>query len=312
MMEKLCLITGSSGNVGGACAHYLLASGAKVRCFVRSSSSEKAQALKDAGAELAEGDFADTASVARALEGTTAVLLACSNQLDQVALETNFINAAAEFKGSRYLVKLSTCGAPGYCEAGSAIEYGRSHAAIEAVLEAKSGLDWTILQPNCFMQNHAGDIFGSLPHRVLAYPRTASQLETGAARIVDTRDVGEVAAKLLLLDERSGHAGQRYHVCGPTSCSVRSLAATYEAALGLPAGAITCVEDMSEAAYAEGLEQKAGFPSWLAVAVARNQGFWAEGKLDYPSSDAVLALHPTFRTMESWVAEHAPLVHFAT
>ena len=25
----------------------------------------------------------------------------------------------------------------------------------------------------------------------------------------------------------------------------------------------------------------------------------------------VLALHPTFRTMEDWVAEHAPLVRFA-
>ena len=124
-------------------------------------------------------------------------------------------------------------------------------------------------------------------------------------------DVGEVAAKLLLLSERSAHHGQRYHVCGPTSCSVRTLAALYESALGLPAGEISCVADLSEEAYAEQLEQKAGFPGWLAAAVARNQLFWAEGKLDYQSSDAILALHPTFRTMESWVAEHAPLVRFS-
>ena len=65
------------------------------------------------------------------------------------------------------------------------------------------------------------------------------------------------------------------------------------------------------AACADGLEKNAGFPRWLAVAVARNQMFWAEGRLDYASSDAIAALHPTFRTMQAWVAEHAPLVRFA-
>ena len=49
----------------------------------------------------------------------------------------------------------------------------------------------------------------------------------------------------------------------------------------------------------------------LRLAVARNHTFWAEGRLDYPSSEAVLALHPTFRTMEAWVKEHAPMVRFA-
>ena len=34
---------------------------------------------------------------------------------------------------------------------------------------------------------------GSLPHKVLSYPHTES-----GARLIDTRDVGEVAAKLLL------------------------------------------------------------------------------------------------------------------
>ena len=98
---------------------------------------------------------------------------------------------------------------------------------------------------------------------------------------------------------------KRYHVCGPASWSIHALAALYEAALSLPAGSIACKEGMSEAAFADHLETNAGFPRWLAVAVAHNHMFWAEGKLDYASSEPVLQLHPVFRTMEAWVQEHA-------
>ena len=310
------LVAGATGNVGSACARFLLSSGAKVRCLVRDVNSEKSLALKALGAELAAGDFHDAASLSAALDGAAAALLACSNQLKQVDLETNFIRAAASSATCQYCVKLSTCGCPGYCDLDSAIVYGRWHAAIEASLEAVEveSLAWTVLQPNDFMQNHLGDIFGSLPYKTLAYPRTAEQLASGGARIVDTRDVGEVAARLLLLDDRSAHHGKKYHVCGPASWSVRGLAGLYESALELPTGSIHCVEGMSESSFADNLERLdcSAFPCWLAVAVARNHMFWAEGKLDYGSSDAVLALHPTWRTMEAWVAEHAPRVRFAS
>ena len=314
------LVTGATGNVGGACARFLLAKGATVRCLVRDADGKKAHELRELGAEISVGDFSDMTSLTKAVEGVAAAFLACSNQPEQVALEKNFISAMAAGclgrSGKSYLVKLSTCGCPTYCSHDSAIEYGRFHAAIEAALEQTAdlepNLEWTVLQPNDFMQNHAADIFGTLPSKVLAYPRTAEQLVSGRARIVDTRDVGEIAAKLILLGDRSAHHARKYHVCGPVGWSVQELAGLYEKELGLPGSAITCVADMSESAFAEGLEQNAGFPRWLAVAVARNHIFWAEGKLDYGSSDAVVALHPTPRTMEAWVKEHAPLVSFSS
>ena len=302
------LVSGATGNVGGACARFLLANRAAattvVRCMVRDPAADKARALQEIGAEVMQGDFGDGPSIERALEGVDAALLACANSPEQVQLEQNFIAAAA--RHGVYIVKLSTCGCEGYCDEDSKIEYGRWHAQIEATLE-QSTAKWTILQPNCFFQNHFGDIFGGLPHRTLAYPRTAAQVDGGRARTVDTTDVGEIAAKLLLLDDSAVHHGKRYHVCGPKGWSVRGLADMYEAALTLPPGTIKCVTP-SEAEYAESLERHANFPRWQAVAVAHSQSaFWAESKLDYPSSDAVLALHPTFRTMEEWFAAHAHL-----
>lgn len=283
-----------------------------MRCLVRDPSSPKAKALADAGATLVQGDFANVASLESALVGMDTAFLACSNQNIQVELEINFIAAAAR-AGLKYLVKLGTCGCEGYCSSDSTIEYGRYHADIEAKLESTESLNWTVLQPNDYMQNHLGDIFGSLPHKALVYPRSTEQLESGAARIVDTRDVGEVAAKLLMLDEgeQRAHYGKKHHVCGPKAWSVSGLGRLYEAALELTAGSIHCVDDMSEGGFADHLEKNAGFPRWLAVAVAKNHIFWAEGKLDYPSADLVEGLHPKFRTMEEWVEEHAPLVKFA-
>ena len=160
-------------------------------------------------------------------------------------------------------------------------------------------------------RHSAGDIFGTLPKKLLAYPRSEAQLESGKCRAVDTRDVGEVAAKLLLIHASrrpaaAAHHGQRYDVSGPEGWSVRGLAALYEGALELPSGSIACLT-LSED-EAAGLEQ-AGFPDWLARAVAVGQArYGAAGMNDYPSSEAVLALHPTFRTFQAWVDEHKALV----
>ena len=150
-----------------------------------------------------------------------------------------------------------------------------------------------------------------MPKKLLAYPRTEAQLESGKCRSVDTRDVGEVAAKLLLLDAAAAtaHHRQLYDVSGPEGWSVRGLATLYEGALELPSGTIACLT-LSEDEAAAGLKQ-AGLPDWLAAAVAVGQArYGAEGKNDYPSSEAVLALHPTFRTFQAWVEEHKGLVKF--
>ena len=49
------LVTGASGNTGSGLVPALLKSGVRVRAFVRDEA--KAQALKDAGAEIIVGDI---------------------------------------------------------------------------------------------------------------------------------------------------------------------------------------------------------------------------------------------------------------
>jgi uncharacterized protein YbjT (DUF2867 family) len=67
------LVTGITGNVGGATARHLLAQGNKVRALVRDR--QKAATWADQGVELVDGDWTDAAAIQRALDGVQGAFL---------------------------------------------------------------------------------------------------------------------------------------------------------------------------------------------------------------------------------------------
>lgn len=69
------LVSGSTGNQGGAVARELLGSGHHVRALSRNPGSDAAQALAGLGAEVVSGDFDDDASLRRAADGVDAVFV---------------------------------------------------------------------------------------------------------------------------------------------------------------------------------------------------------------------------------------------
>ena len=71
--SKLVLVTGATGNQGGACVDALLSRGHRVRALTRNSDSPAAKRLRDRGVEIAVGDFTDRDSLARAVRGMDAV-----------------------------------------------------------------------------------------------------------------------------------------------------------------------------------------------------------------------------------------------
>lgn len=72
--ERIILVTGATGNQGGAVAHHLLERGKfQVRAMVRDQNKPAAQALQKAGAELVQADFNDRVSLDRAVQGVYGV-----------------------------------------------------------------------------------------------------------------------------------------------------------------------------------------------------------------------------------------------
>jgi len=233
-----------------------------------------------------------------------------SNFHGQVTAEKNFIDALVASVSCKYLVKIGTVRC---CTAiDSVVEYGRFHAEIENYLEenTKSGdLKWTVLSPNWFMSNHLGDVFGTLPlsPSIIAYPVT--NVDAGA-NIVDPREIGTVAAKLLLQAKNPKHDGRKLNVSGPESVSMSMVQTLFAEALGRDVLYVNCsTEDWIAGAV------KAGFPDWLAKAISHNFILWEDGGLSFPSSPEVIDLlnenddgstSSVRRTMSEWVKEWAP------
>ena len=149
----MILIVGSTGYLGSAVTKKLAAAGQPVTALVRDLASEKARALKAAGARLALGDLKDRASLERALDGVDTVICTASSTLSRRegdSLETvdgqgvQSLVDAAEKKGVRRFVFVSfsrniTVDMP----------LARYKRAAEKRLES-SRLDYTILLPTYF------------------------------------------------------------------------------------------------------------------------------------------------------------------
>merc|ERR1711981_1006627 len=215
--------------------------------------------------------------------------------MDQVQQEKNVIDCAVA-AGCTYIAKLGTVRS--YTTKDSKTAYGRFHAEIEEHLENTAGdMKWTVFCPNWFMSNHLGDIFGTLPNGIVAYPVEPDR----KVNMVDPRDVGDVMAECLLANDPSVHHGLKLDVCGPEAVCTSEVAALYKEALGRDINAVKC----SQEAWAAGAVAS-GMPDWLAEAVCTNFPMWENGECLFPSAPEVLAVCPPKRTIGQWIKEWAP------
>lgn len=145
------LVTGATGNQGGALAHELLRRDHAVRAFTRKPDSVEARGLEAAGAELAAGSFEDRASIRRAAEGVDAAFVMSTpfeHGADaEVEQATRVIDALAE-AGVGHIVYSSVASADRH----TGIPHFESKRAVEEHLMG-TGAPWTIVAPVSFMEN---------------------------------------------------------------------------------------------------------------------------------------------------------------
>ncbi len=150
--ERLILVTGATGNQGGAVAHHLLLRGNfRVRAFVRDPNKPAAQALQQAGAELVEGDLNDRASLDRALQGVAGVFSVQSfnDGLSAEVRQGKTVADAAKAAGVQHFVYSSV----GSAERSTGIPHFDSKFQVEEYIRA-IGLPYTIMRPVFFFYNY--------------------------------------------------------------------------------------------------------------------------------------------------------------
>jgi uncharacterized protein YbjT (DUF2867 family) len=207
----MILVTGATGNVGGAVVEHLLSAGAEVRALSR----DPARARLPGAVPVVAGDLTRPETLPAALDGVRAVFL--FPVADAVA---GFVEAASR-AGVQHIVVLSSAAVV----MGDDNAIGRWHATVERAV-ADSGIGWTFVRPGAFMANTLqwGDSVRTEDVVRVPYGESASAP-------VDEWDIGAVAATALL---QPGHQGASYLLTGPEALTVAQQVKVIGSVLGRP------------------------------------------------------------------------------
>jgi uncharacterized protein YbjT (DUF2867 family) len=272
----LILVTGATGNAGGAVVRALVNSGEQVRALVR----DVHRAPLPRGVEAVAGDLNEPGTLAAHLEGVTAAFLLSGYE----GLEQTLANMRRA--GVERVVLLSSSAAPAGDLTNAVARY---HILSERAVRA-SGLGWTFLQPNTFMTN----TFQWLPQLRQGNVIRAPFADVSVATI-DPDDIGAVAAVALTSDANDGRA---LRLSGPESLSPAKRVAILAQVLGLE---LRFEAQSNEEARAE---MDASMPAEYVDAFFR---FFVDGDLDesavLPTVQEVTGRAP--RSFEAWARAHA-------
>jgi len=227
-----------------------------VRAFVHNE--EAAKSLPTQNVELAFGDYAKPDTLDAAMRGVDAVYALTPVNEHATAWMLAIIDAAQR-AGIKHVVKHSGYGA----KLDGVTAIAREHATGDEHLR-KSGLSYTILQPNSYMQNMLWQA-GSIKSQGAFY------LPLGDAKqsVVDVGDIAAVAVKALT---EPGHDKQTYVLSGPESLSLAEQADVIGAAIGKPVQYVA----VPPAAAEEAMKGN-GMPAWNAHTIADFLAYVATG-----------------------------------
>jgi uncharacterized protein YbjT (DUF2867 family) len=236
--------------------------------------------------EVVEGNFDRPETLLAALAGVERAFLLTNSSERAQAQQITFVDAARQ-SGVAHIVKLSQfdadVNAPG--------RFQRYHAVVEAALQ-ESGLAYTILRPNLYMQ-------GLLNFCSTIATQNAFYAAAGDAKVsmVDVRDIADVAVAALT---EPGHAGKIYELTGPRALTHAEMAEELSNALGRQVAFIDIPpEAMRDAVL--GL----GFPEWQADGLVEDYAHYRRGEAEAVTSGVQDAIGKAPRSFEEFARDYA-------
>ncbi|WAS96944.1 NmrA family NAD(P)-binding protein [Nannocystis punicea] len=287
-MRGRILVTGATGNVGSAVLARLVARGAACRVGVRDPAT--AAARRDV--EVVAFDFHRPETFRAAVAGAGGLFLVRPPAIADVRPSLCALVDAAAAAAVPHVVFLSVVGA----------DRRRliPHHAVEQHL-TRGPVPWTILRPGFFAQN-LGDAY-----RPDLRERDELFVPAGRGRVawVDTRDLGELAADVLL--DPGPHRGRAYTLTGGETRDFGEVAGLLARALGrpiryTPAGAL---------AYARRLHAR-GCPIGQVIVLTLLHLGLRRGDAERVDPTLAVLLGRPPRTIADYIADHCSLWQRAT
>jgi uncharacterized protein YbjT (DUF2867 family) len=253
----MILVTGASGNAGGAVLSDLRSKGIPFRGMYR---SHEDAGKAPPGVDTVIADFASPESLKRALTGIDMVYLVCAPIPGLVELESNMIDACRQCD-VKHLILNSALGAADYSKS-----FPAWHRKVEDKLRT-SELGFTILRPNSFMQNIVSFFAPTIREQGAFY------VAMGDARVsfLDLRDIAAVVAGVAA--SPGEHQGKIYELNGPEALNYAELAQRISGICGRPVNFV----DIPEAAQRKAMLDT-GMPEWQVDALLDLQHYYTNGQ----------------------------------
>lgn len=283
------LISGATGNIGKELTKYLASKNIPFRAMVRSMDQIKDfNKLNFSGAKFILGDFNDPKSLENALKGIEKAFLLTNSSEQAEQQQTDFVNAAAN-AGVKHIVKLSQWAA----DVNSPVRFLRYHAVIENLIK-KSGMDYTFLRPNLFMQGLLG-----FRETIINQNQFFGAIGNAKISIIDTRDIAAAAGEAL---SSTGHEGKIYDLTGPESLTHDQMAQRLSAVLGRKIEFI----DITPKALKQTLLH-VGFPEWQAEGLVEDYAHYKLGEAAEVKSGVKDATGNDARSFDNFATDYASL-----
>jgi len=294
--ERPILVTGAAGSIGAIGRNLtakLLGRGHKVRALVRRE-DERAQALRQLGAEVMQGDLTDLESMHRAIEGCSRIYFGMS--VSEAYLEATVNTAAvARHHGVEAFVNMSqmTVTQMSITETTDSPQH-KLHWLAEQAL-AWSGLPVVTVRPTVFLE-------GFFLLLAAAGVRESDELllPLGSSRTspVSALDVADAVAAIL--DNPAPHIGNIYNLTGPASIDAEHYARLYSEALGRTIR----YRNVPVSAWVDKLRQ-AGLPAHVVDHLAVMAQLHIDGRYDRLTDDLFRLTGNAPTGMLEFVTRHA-------
>ncbi len=277
------LVTGATGTIGPVVAEYFISYSTPCRVLVRHPEKLAPHIAKRF--EIAQGDYQKPDSLEGAFEGIKKLFMVSPASKDKKELESAVIDQAKK-AGVEYIVRISAMGA----DPDSRVLMIREHAAVDQYLQ-KSGIPYTILRPHSFMQN----LLGFAP-TIAEEGKIYAPMGYGEIPMIDARDIGEVAANLLI---KEGHENEILDLTGPNPISYQDIAESLTKQLQKD---ITYVPIPGEAAYEAMVKMQ--MPDFLARDLVTMMEIWESEKTTPATSSVKEVLGRTPRSIGEFLSDY--------
>ena len=260
--QESILVTGATGNIGSQVVKQLLSDAPDVSIKAAVHSSQNVKKIKsDDRVKVIQIDYNKAETLRQALNHVDKLFLLTPDVPNAAELASNLVIEAKK-AGIKQIVKQSVMGAALEADVGTM----RLHRQVEKFIE-QSGIPFTFLRPNEFMQNfvnfHSPSIKGNNAFYV--------PLEDAKVSLVDVRDIAAVAVKSLI--DKDKHKNKTYLITGPEALSYHQVAGILSSTTGRKINYVNISDGEARAAMKE-----IGMSDWLINTVSELSEYFRKGK----------------------------------